>query len=60
MPDERVLRAVVLDDGEMNNLLTVTALRPIAGCVMTRVTLPSGSIRYTASCGCSMIERSGA
>ena len=44
MPNQRVLRAVVLDDGEMNNLLTVTALQPIAGCVAHDFTVPAEAI----------------
>ncbi|GJD80047.1 two-component system response regulator [Methylobacterium gregans] len=46
MPNQRVLRAVVLDDGEMNNLLTVTALQPIAGCVAHDFTVPAEAIAF--------------
>lgn len=49
MTDPKVLRAVVLDDGEMNNLLMVTALQPIAGCVPHDFTVPAEALAFAAA-----------
>ncbi|MGY2048989.1 HD-GYP domain-containing protein [Methylobacterium sp. JK268] len=40
------MRAVVLDDAELNNLLMVEALRPIAGCVPDVFTRPADALEH--------------
>src|SRR5919199_6415096 len=49
MPDEQKLRAVVLDDGELNNLLMVAALQPIAGCAAYDFTVPAEALAFAAA-----------
>lgn len=38
--------ALILDDAEMNNLLVVTALRPIAGCLPHDFTVPAEALAF--------------
>ncbi|HEV7438221.1 MAG TPA: HD domain-containing phosphohydrolase [Methylobacterium sp.] len=44
------MRALVLDDGELNNLLMVEALRPIAGCEPHDFTRPADALAFAESC----------
>lgn len=49
MPDEHKLRVVVLDDGELNNLVMVAALQPIAGCIPRDFTVPAEALAFAAA-----------
>ncbi|MHB2208243.1 HD-GYP domain-containing protein [Methylobacterium sp. CM6257] len=49
MQDGHDLRAVVLDDGELNNLVMVAALQPIAGCAAHAFTVPAEALAFAAA-----------
>lgn len=38
--------ALILDDDEINNLLVVTALRPIVGCLPHHFTVPAEALAF--------------
>ncbi|WP_238229879.1 HD domain-containing phosphohydrolase [Methylobacterium hispanicum] len=42
------MRVVVLDDGEMNNLLMITALQPIPGCTAHDFTVPAQALAFAS------------
>ncbi len=50
MGDEQVWNSVdaglVLDDAEMNNLVMVASLRPLAGCVPYDFTVPAEALTF--------------
>lgn len=49
MQGEQELCVVVLDDGELNNLLMVAALQPIAGCIAHDFTVPAEALAFAAA-----------
>lgn len=46
--------ALILDDAEMNNLLVVTALRPIAGCLPHDFTVPAEALPFARAHACEI------
>lgn len=49
MRDEQGLRAVVLDDGELNNLLMAAAPQPVASCTAHDFTVPAEALAFAAA-----------